>query len=148
MAVLKFPCLTLINVMLDAKISLVPTHQLIVRSTLLAPTTNISLYKATKIHTLKPLKYEQFFQNSSKRGFEFSFISFTGHLVQSPQFLSPFLLGSWQDLNQCVVPENIHTTPTEGIRFSRGEGGSICLIFQWGGGVHLKEIFPEGSRDA
>ena len=24
--------------------------------------------------------------------------------------------------------------PTEGIGFSRGEGGSICLIFQWGGG--------------
>ena len=25
-------------------------------------------------------------------------------------------------------------SPMEGIRFSRGEGGSICLIFQWGGG--------------
>ena len=24
--------------------------------------------------------------------------------------------------------------PTEGIGFSRAEGGSICLIFQWGGG--------------
>ena len=51
----------------------------------------------------------------------------------------------------CVVPENIHTpppAPTEGIGFSRGEGGSICLIFQWGGGGHHREIFPEGSREA
>ena len=49
----------------DAKISLVPTHQLIVPSTLLAPATEIRIhkatkterYKATKIHTLKPLTY-------------------------------------------------------------------------------------------
>ena len=49
-----------------------------------------------------------------------------------------------------MIPENIHTNPTEGIGFSRreGGGGSICLIFQWGGGVHDREIFPEGSRDA
>ena len=53
--------------MLDAKISLVPTHQLIVPSTLLAPATNIQTYKATKIHTPKPLTYELFFQNSSVR---------------------------------------------------------------------------------
>ena len=47
-----------------------------------------------------------------------------------------------------MVPENIHTSPTEGIGFSRGEGGeSIWLIFQWGGGVHHREIFPEGSSD-
>ena len=47
-----------------------------------------------------------------------------------------------------MVPENIHTSPTEGIGFSRGEGGgSIWLIFQWGGGVHHRKIFPEGSCD-
>ena len=28
-----------------------------------------------------------------------------------------------------------------------GGGGSIWLIFQWGGGVHHREIFPEGSCD-
>ena len=42
------------NVMLDAKISLVPTHQLIVPSTILALATNIRTYKdtkATKIRT-------------------------------------------------------------------------------------------------
>ena len=39
----KCPCLTLsqVNVTLDAKILLVPTHQLIAPSTLLAPATNI-----------------------------------------------------------------------------------------------------------
>ena len=60
MAVSKCPCLTLsrVNVMLDAKISLVPTHQLIVPSTLLAPATDIRTYKATKIHTFKPLTSE------------------------------------------------------------------------------------------
>ena len=42
----------------------------------------------------------------------------------------------------CVVLENIHTwTPTEGIGFSRGEGGSICLIFQSGGGVTIGKYF-------
>ena len=54
MAVSKCPCLTLSNVMLDAKISLVPTHQLIVPSTILALATNIRTYKdtkATKIRT-------------------------------------------------------------------------------------------------
>ena len=40
-----------------------------------------------------------------------------------------------------MVPENIHTTPTEGIGFSRGEGGgAICLIFQWGQGGHHREL--------
>ena len=50
MAVSKCPCLTLsrVNVMLDAKIPLVLTHQRIVPSTLLAPATNIRTYKATK----------------------------------------------------------------------------------------------------
>ena len=52
--------------MLDDKISLVPTHQLIVSSTLLAPATEIWTHKATEIHTLKPLTYELFFQNSLK----------------------------------------------------------------------------------
>ena len=42
----------------DAKISLVPTHQLIVPSTLLAPAREIRTHKATKIHTFKPLTYE------------------------------------------------------------------------------------------
>ena len=49
----------------------------------------------------------------------------------------------------CVVPENIHTpppTPTEGIGFSRGEGGSICLptgkLFSSGeGGVTIGKYF-------
>ena len=30
----------------------------------------------------------------------------------------------------------------------QGAGGSICLIFQRGGGGHHRKIFPEGSRDA
>ena len=63
MAVSNCPCLTLsrVNVMLDAQISLVPTHQLIVPSTLLAPATEIRTHK----NTLKPLTYQPFFQNSS-----------------------------------------------------------------------------------
>ena len=46
---LKCLCLTLsrVNVTLDAKISFVPTHQLIVPSTLLAPATHIRTHKAT-----------------------------------------------------------------------------------------------------
>ena len=51
---------------LDAKISLVPKHQFIVPSTLLAPATEIRTHKAMKIHTLRQLTYELFFQNSSK----------------------------------------------------------------------------------
>ena len=31
--------------------------------------------------------------------------------------------------------------------FQGGGGGSIWLIFQWGGGVHHRKIFPEGSCD-
>ena len=50
-----------------------------------------------------------------------------------------------QDMN-CVVPENIHTTPTEGIPFSRGEGGVNLPNFLVG--VLQSEIFPEGSCDA
>ena len=57
--------------MLDAKTSLVPTHQIIVPSTLLAPATEIRAHKATEIHTLKPLTYELFFQNSSKMEINF-----------------------------------------------------------------------------
>ena len=53
-----------VNVMLDAKISLVPTHQLIVPSTLLTPAKEIRTDKATKIHMLKPLTYELFFKIS------------------------------------------------------------------------------------
>ena len=44
----------------SAKISLVPKHQLIVPSTLLAPATDIRTHKATKIHTLSPLTCELF----------------------------------------------------------------------------------------
>ena len=68
MAVSKCPCLTLsrVNAMLHDKISLVPTHQLIISSTLLAAATEIQTHKATEIHTLKPLTYGLFFQNSSK----------------------------------------------------------------------------------
>ena len=33
-------------------------------------------------------------------------------------------------ISHCMPPENNHNTPTEGIRFSRREGGSICLVFQ------------------
>ena len=58
---------------LDAKISLVPKHQLIVPPTLLAPATHISTDKATKIHTLSLLRYELFFQNSSKKKCQGSF---------------------------------------------------------------------------
>ena len=49
---LSMPCL------IDAKISLVPKHQLIVPSTVLALATNIRRYKATKIHTITPLTYK------------------------------------------------------------------------------------------
>ena len=47
---LKCLCLTLsrVNVTLDAKISFVPTHQLIVPSTLLAPATHIRTHKVTQ----------------------------------------------------------------------------------------------------
>ena len=46
-----------------------------------------------------------------------------------------------------MVPENINTPPPppEGIGFSMGKGGSICLIFQWeaggGGGVTIGKYF-------
>ena len=52
---LTMPCL------IDAKISLVSQHQLIVPLTLLALATNIRRHKATKIHTLTPMTYELFF---------------------------------------------------------------------------------------
>ena len=58
MAVSRCPCSTFSNAMFkNAKMSLVPKHQLIVPSTLLALATNIRTYKATKIHTLTPLTY-------------------------------------------------------------------------------------------
>ena len=41
------------HVQIDAKISLVPKHQLIVPSTLLALATNISTYKVTKLQSHK-----------------------------------------------------------------------------------------------
>ena len=66
MAVSKWPCLTFSTAMscLDAKISLVPKHQLIVCPTLLAPATHNQTDEATKIHKLTPLTFELFFQNS------------------------------------------------------------------------------------
>ena len=53
---------------LDAQIALVPSNQLIVPSTLLAPATHIQTDKATKPqrYTLRPLTFELFFQNSSE----------------------------------------------------------------------------------
>ena len=38
--------------------------------------------------------------------------------------------------------------PTEGIGFSRGEGGVNLPNFPVGRGDQHREIFPEGSRDA
>ena len=40
-----------------------------------------------------------------------------------------------------MVPENIHTIPTEGIGFSREEGGVNLLNFPVGRGVHQREYF-------
>ena len=71
MAVSNCPSLTLsrVNVMLDAKISLVPMHQLIVPSTLLTLPTqnnpNTRSHKDTYTQSIDIL-YELFFQNSSK----------------------------------------------------------------------------------
>ena len=44
---------------------------------------------------------------------------------------------------KCVVPENIHTPPPprKGSDFPGGMGRSICLIFQWGGGVTRGKYF-------
>ena len=71
MAVSNCPSLTLsrVNVMLDAKISLVPMHQLIVPSALLTLATqnnpNTQSHKDTYTQSIDIL-YELFFQNSSK----------------------------------------------------------------------------------
>ena len=59
------------------------------------------------------------------------------------------LLNSCSTLHSCesVVPENIHTPPPHGRdRIFQGGGGSICLIFQWGGGSPEGNI-SRGSRD-
>ena len=71
MVVSNCPSLTLsrVNVMLDAKISLVPMHQLIVPSTLLTLATqnnpNTQSHKDTYTQSIDIL-YDLFFQNSSK----------------------------------------------------------------------------------
>ena len=71
MVVSNCPSLTLsrVNVMLDAKISLVPMHQLIEPSTLLTLATqnnpNTQSHKDTYTQSIDIL-YELFFQNSSK----------------------------------------------------------------------------------
>ena len=70
--------------MLDAKISLVPTHQLIIPSTLLAPVTEIWTHKATKMHTLKPLTYELFWKNTSIK-------MVTGNYKDNYNLISPLL---------------------------------------------------------
>ena len=49
--------------------------------------------------------------------------------------------------------QNISYYPTEGIGFSRGRGrgwgwGNLPNFPGGGEGVHLREIFSEGSRDA
>ena len=44
--------------------------------------------------------------------------------------------------------QKISIPPTEGIGFSRGEGGVNLPNFPKGEGGHHREIFPEGSRDA
>ena len=56
------------------------------------------------------------------------------------------LLTSLNYIMQCVVPENIHTTPRKGSDFPGGRGVNLPTI-QQGGGVHHEEIFPEGSCD-
>ena len=72
MAISKCPCLTFSAAMscLDTKISLVPS--IVPHSTfnLIGPCNthpNRQSHKATKIHTLRPLTYELFFQKSSKK---------------------------------------------------------------------------------
>ena len=75
------PCLV------DAKISLVPKHQLIVPSTLLALATNNRRYKATKIHTLTPMTYELFLKIGQK--WQFWVVILTSVLASSsPRSLS------------------------------------------------------------
>jgi len=53
---------------------------------------------------------------------------------------------NYQELNgastQCVVPDNIHTPTTEGIRSSEGEGVLKVKIFT--GKYKPKLEFPEG----
>ena len=75
MTVSKCPCLTFSAAMscLDAKISLVPKHKLVVPSSYLplqhtSEQTRPQSRKATQpqIHTLRPLTYELFFQKRSK----------------------------------------------------------------------------------
>ena len=56
--------------LIDAKISLVPKHQTHSTFNLIGSCNkhpNIQSHKATKIHTLTPLTYELFLQNSSKK---------------------------------------------------------------------------------
>ena len=59
------------HVKIDAKISLVLKHQLIVPSTLLPLATNIPTYKATKIHTPTPLINELFFKIAQEKNYRF-----------------------------------------------------------------------------
>ena len=49
---------------------------------------------------------------------------------------------------KCVVPENIHTPPTEGIGISRGVGGSKAQENPEGGGgccINFYYFFQTGS---
>ena len=105
----KCPCLTLsrANVMLDAKILLVPTHQLIVPSTLLqlASATEIRTHKATEINTLKPLTYELFFQNSSTSNIHVTFYAPGWHIkmVYTNGRLDSLLYHCYQNTSEWIV---------------------------------------------
>ena len=55
-------------------------------------------------------------------------------------------LQSQKKNSQCVVPENIHTPTTEGIRNSEGKGGQRPRNFQRGGGLYDQVSFQRDSR--
>ena len=63
------------HVSVDAKISLVPKHQLILPSTLLALATNIRTYKVTKIQSYKKIAQQEKKKNKKnktvEKGFEY-----------------------------------------------------------------------------
>ena len=47
-------------------------------------------------------------------------------------------------VRHCVVPENIHTSPMEGLGNSEGEGGLIVENFWRKGGLGEHHNFPQG----
>ena len=50
-----------------------------------------------------------------------------------------------ESLDNCVVPENIHTPTTEGIGNSRGVGGSMAQEIPEGRRGKWLDKFPEGQ---